>query len=141
MGAIRSGPSMNDEDFWSRLASFVSRGSVVVDRPKGSAHPQIPGLIYPLDYGYLKDLRSGDGDGVDVWIGSRKGHVITGIICTVDVGKRDTEVKILLGRTRAEQRRILSLHNWGDQRAVLIRAEAQRKTAPRRKVARQAGRA
>lgn len=131
---------MTDEDFWSRLTSFVSRASVVVDRPKGSAHPQIPGLIYPLDYGYLTNLRSGDGDGVDVWIGSRKRQAITGIICTVDVGKSDTEVKILLGCTRAEEQRILALHNYGNQRAVLIRAEALRRSAPGRGQARGAGR-
>src|SRR5688500_16846162 len=75
----RSGSIMNDEDFWSRLASLVADGSVVVDRPKGSAHPRLPGLIYPLDYGYLTGLRSGDGDGVDVWIGSLKRQAITGI--------------------------------------------------------------
>lgn len=120
---------MTNQDFWSRLASFVSGASVVVDRPKGSAHPRIPGLIYPLDYGYLTNLRSGDGDGVDVWIGSLKRQVITGVLCTVDAGKRDAEVKILLGCTRAEQRRILSLHNHGDQRAVLIRATASRSRA------------
>ena len=131
---------MSDQDFWCRLASFVSEGSVVVDRPKGSAHPRIPGLIYPLDYGYLTNLRSGDGDGVDVWIGSLKRQVITGVLCTVDAGKRDAEVKILLGCTRAEQRRILSLHNHGDQRAVLIRADAVRKASPRRRRARGAGR-
>jgi inorganic pyrophosphatase len=132
---------MNDEDFWSRLASFVSGGSVVVDRPKGTAHPRLPSLIYPLDYGYLTGLRSGDGDGVDVWIGSLKRQAITGVICTVDLGKRDTEVKLLLGCTRAEQRRILSLHNWGDQRAVLVRAEAFRETGPRRRLPRERGRA
>jgi inorganic pyrophosphatase len=131
---------MNNQDFWSRLASFVSRGSVVVDRPKGSTHPRIPRLVYPLDYGYLRDLRSGDGDGVDVWIDSLKRRVITGVICTVDLGKLDTEVKILLACSRAEQRRILSLHNRGDQRAVLVRAEAVRKTARRRKRAGGAGR-
>ena len=118
-----------DEDFWSRLASLVSGGSVVVDRPKGSAHPDIPALIYPLDYGYVTGLRSGDGDGVDVWIGSLKRRVITGVLCTVDAGKRDAEVKILLGCTRAEQRRILALHNQGNQRAVLIRAETVRRAA------------
>jgi inorganic pyrophosphatase len=128
---------MNDQDFWSRLASFVPRGAVVVDRPKGSRHPRIPGLIYPLDYGYLKGLRSGDGDGVDVWIGSLKRQVITGVVCTVDIGKRDAEIKILLGCTRAEQRRILSLHNWGDQRAVLVRPGAARKTKRGRKGASQ----
>jgi inorganic pyrophosphatase len=137
---IRSGSMMNDQDFWSRLASFVSPESVVVDRPKGTAHPSIPGLIYPLDYGYLTDLRSGDGAGVDVWIGSLKRQEITGVLCTVDAAKRDAEVKILLGCTRAEQQRILSLHNWGDQRAVLLRAEGVRAIVPRRRLRRDAGR-
>jgi len=113
---------VTNPDFWSRMAACVSQGKLVVDRPKGSRHPRLPTLIYPLDYGYLDGLRSGDGDGVDVWVGSLKRRVITGIICTVDLGKRDTEVKILLGCTPAEQRRILALHNWGDQRAVLVRA-------------------
>lgn len=39
------------------------------------------------------------------------------VVCTVDLGKRDTEVKILLGCSRAQQRRILSLHNWGVRRS------------------------
>ena len=117
---------MRDEDFWSRLASIVSAGSIVVDRPQGSAHPEVPQLIYPLDYGYVTGLRSGDGDDVDVWIGSLKRRVITGVVCTVDAGKRDVEVKILLGCTRAEQRRVLSLHNRGSHRAVLIRADTSR---------------
>jgi inorganic pyrophosphatase len=131
---------MTNEDFWSRLASFVSKGSVVVDRPKGSTHPRIPQLVYPLDYGYLRGLRSGDGDGVDVWIGSLPRPVISGIICTIDIGKSDTEVKLLLGCTRAEQRRILSLHNFGDQRAVFIKPNPVRKAAPRRRHAGGAGR-
>jgi inorganic pyrophosphatase len=122
---------MADEDYWSRLASAVAAGSLVVDRPKGSAHPEVPELIYPLDYGYVTGLRSGDGDPVDVWMGSLKRRVITGVVCTVDVGKRDLEVKILLGCTRAEQRRVLSLHNRGSHRAVLIRAESSNGSARR----------
>ena len=105
----------------------------MIDRPKGSAHPHNPELIYPLDYGYLTDTRSGDGHGVDVWIGSLKRRVITGVICTVDAGKRDTEVKILLGCSRAEQRQIASIHNRGDQAGVLIRAEAVGRAAPRQR--------
>jgi inorganic pyrophosphatase len=132
---------MTDQGFWSRLASLVSGASVVVDRLKGSAHPHIPELIYPLDYGYLTGVRSGDGDGVDVSIGSLKHRVITGVICTVDVGKRDTEVKILLGCSRTEQRRILSVHNRGNQGAVLVKAEPARRAAPRRRHARSVARA
>jgi inorganic pyrophosphatase len=95
---------------------------VVVDRPKGSRHPRIRSLIYPLDYGFLSGTRSGDGHGVDVWIGSLKRRAVTGVVCTVDLSKNDAELKILLSCTRAEQRRILSLHNYrqGSQAGVLI---------------------
>ena len=120
---------MKGGNFWSKLASLVSGTSVVVDRPKGSAHPQFPTLIYPLDYGYLSGTRSADGHGVDVWIGSLKRRVITGVVCTVDLGKRDTEVKILLGCTRAEQRLILSIHNYrrGNQGGILLRLESPKR--------------
>jgi inorganic pyrophosphatase len=131
---------MADQDFWSRLGALVAEASVVVDRPKGSAHPSVPELIYPLDYGYLTGLRSGDGDGVDVWMGSLKRRVITGVLCTVDAGKRDIEVKILLGCTRAEQRRILAVHNRGNHRAVLVRAKASKAAPRRRRASRDAAR-
>ncbi len=111
---------MPDAQFWSKLTSLVSEASIVVDRPKGSAHPQIPEMIYPLDYGYLAGTRSGDGHGIDVWIGGLESRAITGVVCTVDLGKRDAEIKILLGCSRAEQRQILSIHNRGTQAAVLI---------------------
>jgi inorganic pyrophosphatase len=116
--------------FWSRLATLLSGASVVVDRPKGSAHPRIPKLVYPLDYGYLSGTRSGDGHGIDVWIGSLKRRAVTGVICTVDLDKRDAEVKILLGCTRAEEKRILSIHNYraGRQGGVLIRPRSVRRS-------------
>jgi inorganic pyrophosphatase len=125
-------PAEGEHDFWARLASLAAEATLVVDRPKGSAHPEIPALVYPLDYGYLDGFRSGDGDGVDVWVGSMKRRVITGVLCTVDAKNRDAEVKVLLGCTRAEQRRILALHNHGNQRAVLIRPETAKGVSPRR---------
>jgi inorganic pyrophosphatase len=114
---------MTDTRFWAKVDSLVEGASVVVDRPKGSVHPRIPTLTYPLDYGFLSGTTSGDGHGVDVWIGSRQRRTVTGVVCTVDLAKRDAEVKILLGCTRAEQLLILSLHNFraGDQAGVLIR--------------------
>jgi inorganic pyrophosphatase len=113
---------MTDANFWTKVDALVEGASVVVDRPKGSVHPRLPTLIYPLDYGFLSGTSSGDGHGVDVWIGSLKRRRVTGVVCTVDLSKRDAEVKILLNCTRAEQRRILSLHNFGagSQAGVLI---------------------
>lgn len=41
---------------------------VTIDRPYGSAHPNYPDLIYPLNYGYVKDIYGGDGDYQDVYV-------------------------------------------------------------------------
>ena len=57
---------------------------IILDRPKGIAHPRYADLIYPLDYGYLRNTSAGDGDGIDVWIGSLNNKTLTGILCTFD---------------------------------------------------------
>lgn len=41
---------------------------LVIDRPKGSTHPNHSDLIYPLDYGYLEGTAAGDGHDIDVWL-------------------------------------------------------------------------
>ena len=85
--------------FWQTLDELVAASEIVIDRPKGSAHPRFPDLIYPLDYGYLDGTTAGDGDGIDVWIGNAEERNVTAIACTVDGYKRDAEIKVLLGCT------------------------------------------
>lgn len=85
--------------FWTALDELVATSKVVVDRPRHTAHPRHPELIYPLDYGYLEGTTAGDGYGIDVWLGSAATRSVTGIVCTVDLWKRDAELKILLGCT------------------------------------------
>jgi inorganic pyrophosphatase len=113
---------VTDLNFWAKVDALVEGSSVVIDRPKGSEHPRIPTMIYPLDYGFLSGTGSIDGHGVDVWVGSLKRRVVTGVVCTVDLSKRDAELKLLLGCTRMEQERILSIHNYagGSQAGILI---------------------
>lgn len=111
---------MDRPDFWRALDRLVQGSELRVDRPKGSRHPRYAEQVYPLDYGYLEGTVSGDGQGVDVWVGSLPGRSVTGIICAVDLLKRDAEVKILLGCTPEEARQVLSLHNSGDQSAMLL---------------------
>ena len=53
-------------DFWRALDALVAGSEIVIDRPRGSAHPRYPDVIYPLDYGYLAGTRAADGDGIDV---------------------------------------------------------------------------
>ena len=43
------------EDFWNALDELVNTSEIVIDRPKGSAHPGFPDFIYRVDYGYLKN--------------------------------------------------------------------------------------
>ncbi len=88
-----------DHFFWQTLIDLVESGSILLDRPKGNAHPRYPEMIYPLDYGYLENTSAADGGGIDVWIGSTNQKTLTGILCTFDRLKRDAEIKLLIGCT------------------------------------------
>jgi inorganic pyrophosphatase len=113
-------PMSDDGDFWQRLDGLVADYALVVDRPRGTAHPDDPSFIYPLDYGYLEGTHAADGGGIDVWLGSLPGRQVTAIVCTIDLAKRDAELKVLVGCTGQEARDILAIHNIGWQSAVLV---------------------
>ena len=111
---------VSDEAFWNNLAVLLNDSAIVIDRPKGTTHPRYPALHYPLDYGYLDGSYAGDGQEIDVWAGSGDRSVIAGVVCTIDLHKRDTEVKLLLGCTPSEAETVLAFHNSGPQAAILI---------------------
>jgi inorganic pyrophosphatase len=112
-----------ESSFWTLLQRLVAQHPIVIDRPRGSRHPRYPDFIYPLDYGYLKDTRSGDGSGIDVWVGSLVEREVTGALVTVDAEKGDVEIKVLIGCTPAEMEMISEVHNSGGQAAMLLRRE------------------
>jgi inorganic pyrophosphatase len=111
---------MQHDLFWCRLDHLVAACKLKIDRPKGSTHPRFSDFTYPFDYGYLDGTRSGDGDGIDVWVGTLPEKQVTGIICSVEIEQRDAELKILWGCTPQEARVILQTHNRGAQSAILI---------------------
>ncbi len=39
-----------------------------IDRPKGSAHPRIPDMIYPVNYGYVEGVFAPDGAEQDIYL-------------------------------------------------------------------------
>jgi inorganic pyrophosphatase len=86
----------SDTSFWQSMTELIAANKIILDRPKGAAHPRYPELIYPLDYGYLENTSAGDGDGIDVWIGSLPKKMLTGILCTFDKLKHDAEIKLLV---------------------------------------------
>ncbi|MBD2435529.1 inorganic pyrophosphatase [Nostoc sp. FACHB-110] len=111
---------MEKKDFWHKLDKLVATSTIKIERPKGSLHPRYPSFIYPLDYGYLQNTQAGDQANIDVWIGSLSHQQVRAIICSVDLQKRDTEIKILLGCTSDESQIIFNIHNTGEQSAILL---------------------
>ena len=109
-----------DESFWKSVDALVKESEIVIDRPKGSHHPRYPELVYPVDYGYLKNTTSMDGGGIDVWRGTKISGKIDAIVCTVDLYKKDSEIKILIGCNAAEKKLILQFHNRGESMKGLL---------------------
>jgi len=110
-----------DAEFWAMLDRLVDGARIVIDRPRGSAHPRYPHMIYPMDYGYLEGTKAMDGGGIDLWLGSGERRV-NGVICTVDIMKRDSEIKLMIGCTEAEMQTALALHNDSEyMKGLLIR--------------------
>jgi len=112
---------LTSANFWDFLDRLIKSTRVRIDRPGGSRHPRFPEIKYPLDYGYLEGTTAADGGGIDVWMGVSRNYAITAIIVTVDLLKRDTEIKILLGCTEDEIQTILDFHNQKYMRAMLVR--------------------
>ncbi len=108
--------------FWEALDALVRSSKLIIDRPRGTAHPKHPGFRYPLDYGFLEGTASMDGGGIDVWLGSDPAQKIDAVVCTVDLLKRDSEIKILIGCTEAEKQTVLRAHNETEfMKGILVR--------------------
>ncbi len=66
-----------------KLGKLIGQEVIVyVDRPLGSVHPKHQNIIYPVNYGYIKDIVALDGDyqdayllGIDVPVVFTKGKV------------------------------------------------------------------
>ena len=113
-----------DNAFWQALETLVEKSQIIIDRPKGSAHPRYPDFVYPLDYGYLKDTTAMDGGGIDIWRGADPSGRIDAIMCIVDHVKRDSEIKILIGCNEAEKAQVYQVHNeTAMMKGILIRRD------------------
>lgn len=109
------------QTFWNTIDQLVSESKVVIDRPRGSRHPRYPAIVYPLDYGYLEGTHAMDGSGIDVWLGAAQVYKAQAAVVTVDLEKRDAEIKILLGCSPGEERQVLEFLNGESMHSILIR--------------------
>lgn len=99
------------------MTNLLAAKHIVIDRPKASIHPRFGNAVYPLDYGYLENTTSSDGNGMDVWLGSLNSvidkpaiKILTGILCTFDTLKCDAEIKLLIGCTKEDIQVIQDFH-------------------------------
>lgn len=107
---MRAGMMLTD-DFWMSLDELIASSETIIDRPKGTPHPRYPDFTYKVDYGYLKNTSSMDGDGIDVWVGTANEKIADAIMVVVDLIKRDSEIKILISCTEEEKNMIYQTSN------------------------------
>jgi inorganic pyrophosphatase len=79
---------------WPAWEALIARNGITIDRPRRSHHPDYPDIIYPIDYGFIDGTTSGDGQEVDVFVGSSETGLIGGIL-TTDHRKGDREMKLI----------------------------------------------
>jgi inorganic pyrophosphatase len=105
---------------WEHADRLVSNGRLVIDRPAMARHHKMPEYVYPFDYGYLAGTTGGDGEGIDVWVGSYSRHEVTAVACTIDPVKENAELKILWRCTSHEIAEIEKFYVPQPQAALVI---------------------
>jgi len=109
-----------EDEIWSEWERIIAEHSIVIDRPKGTAHPRFPDMIYPIDYGYLEQTIGGDGVEIDIFVGSVESGLI-GLLSTHDTAKEDRETKLLWNLSDEETETVVSFLNRGAMTASLVR--------------------
>ncbi len=71
---------------------------VVMDRPLGSKHPK-HGFVYPVNYGYIPNTVSGDGEELDAYVlGEHKPleHYVGGVVKAIIHRTNDDDDKLVV---------------------------------------------
>jgi inorganic pyrophosphatase len=108
-------------DVWQHAEAIVRGGRLVIDRPQGTAHPKFPEFVYPLDYGFIEETQGGDGEGIDVWVGTDPVERVTAIAATIDPFKRNAELKLFWRCTEEEIARVEGFYAPQPQAGLVMR--------------------
>lgn len=107
-------------EFWKNVDLLMSTSKVIVDRSRGSSHPHYSDRVYPVDYGYLAGTKAADGGGIDIWIGSGGIGPVQGLFCSLDLNKRDAEIKLYCGCSVDELQVIETFMNQQAMRVIRV---------------------
>jgi inorganic pyrophosphatase len=121
--AVPKATDMATTAYWECLRALVAGNRLVIDRKRGTAHPRFPLMIYPVDYGYIEGTSSMDGGGIDIFVGTDSADTVQGILCVIDMLKKDSEIKVLYRCRESEIEEIIRFMNDSDyMKATLVRA-------------------
>ena len=67
------GDSVNEPTHHLFIAYIGTRVAVSIDRPRNTRHPQHCNLLYELDYGFVPNTNSKDGEELDAYVLGRSG--------------------------------------------------------------------
>ncbi len=86
---------------WVNWEALIQKNGITIDRPFASPHPEHPSIIYPINYGFINDTMSTDGQEIDIFWGSANNKLVA-LIETADFRKGDREIKLIYNCTPAE---------------------------------------
>ena len=73
-----------------------------------------------MDYGYLNRTTSSDDEAIDVFIGSNAVKKLTAVIITVDIMKKDSEIKLLLGCSKEGKTALDFCNQTDNMQGILV---------------------
>lgn len=115
----------NNSYFWQKVETLFLSSGFEITRKKGDVHPVFKNLVYPTDYGHMKDTKSVSDEGVSVYAGSGNRSSISALVIAADILAKELDVKILVGCDEEEEKDVLHFLNQTDyQKTVLIRRGA-----------------
>jgi inorganic pyrophosphatase len=103
---------------WRRWEQLIIEHGIVIDRPRGHAHPPYPNMIYPCDYGHVPDTSAPGGEDVDVFVGPVPTGLV-GLIVLTHQPSGVSEPKLLMNLPRADADQIFEFLDRGDPRPDL----------------------
>lgn len=86
---------------WARWDACIETRGITIDRPRATAHPAYPSIMYPLDYGFIPGTVGSDGEPVDSFVGSGDRGLI-GALLTIDYRQEKRELTFLVDCTAVE---------------------------------------
>jgi inorganic pyrophosphatase len=98
---------------WSRWEQLIDDRGIVIERPRGHAHPLYPDMIYPCDYGHIPGTSAADGEEVDVFVGTVPTGLV-GLIALTHQPSGVTEPKLIMNLSRVDTNGILEFLDRSD---------------------------